>query len=227
MPRRRDELTELLVHELRGPLTVIAGYAEVLERPLPAAERRRALQGIARAVARANLLLEDVLARRLPDGATMRRAEVVSLAELARFAAEEEHAKSGREVVVQAPAAGFVLGDRSRLEAVIANLVDNAAKYSPSPKPITLRVSQKGDRVLLEVFDRGPGVPEAECERLLKPFERLARDAEQPGAGLGLHVVRAVVEAHGGSVAIGAGMRGRGTRVVVDLPAAPEPEPSG
>ena len=220
MSEHPEELTNLLVHELRGPLTVISGYAEILRRPQSESERRKAIEAIERAVVRADAILEDFVHGRLGES-RVEHTERVSLALVAEHVAGEQNAATGRDVAVVASAAAEVLGDESQLERLIANLVANADKYSPATEPVIIRVGECDGAAVVEVVDRGPGIPEVDRDRLFEAFERLERDEDEPGMGLGLSVVRSVTHGHQGQVRIEDGDDGVGTRVVVGIPLAP------
>jgi signal transduction histidine kinase len=110
-----------------------------------------------------------------------------------------------------------VLGSRQLLAQLVVNLLENALKYVPSGGRVTLAVTRVGDRIHLEVADNGPGIPEADRERVLRPFERLERDAARPGSGLGLSLAAAIARVHGGHIVLGGDASG--LRVVCDLPA--------
>ena len=211
-------------HELRGALTVIAGYTEMLRRPLADAEKTAALDGIERAIARADTLCADALAGRTPSTATTAATfTIVSLSLLAEQVSDDERSATGRAIEMSVEGAPEVLGDSNALARVIGNLIDNAAKYSLSGAPIDVRVAKEeyGARSLavIEVADRGPGIPDDEIERVLEPFVRLDRDAGRPGTGLGLAVASGVAVSHGGRLLILA-RDGGGTIVRLELPSA-------
>lgn len=216
----REDLA-FFAHELRGALTVISGYSDMLRRPLHDAERFAALEGIRRAVRRADALCTNVLTGKTSESRKAPRAPV-QLWALAEHVAAEQRASTGRTITVDAPEDMAVLGDEHALERVLTNLVNNAAKYSPAETVIQIHVRREltpdfGATAVVEVCDRGPGIPADERERLLQPFERLDRDADIQGTGLGLAVVQSVVEAHGGSLRIG-DHAGGGTVMRVELP---------
>jgi len=212
-------------HELRGALTVIAGYTDLLRLDLSDSERLAALDGIERAIHRADDLCSDALAGKAPLAAHERQRETLSLLSLAEEVAADQRTATGREIVVSAADEDpLVLGERDALARVLANLIGNAVKYSPADTPIDVRVALErsvalGTAGVVEIADRGHGVPPAERSRVFEPFERLAQDADTPGSGLGLAVVREVVEVHGGGVEIEE-RPGGGTIVRVELPAA-------
>lgn len=114
-----------------------------------------------------------------------------------------------------------ITGDRAMLRQAMSNLVENAVKYSPDGSEVQLIARRGEDCVILEVTDQGSGIPEELQERVFEPFFRVddARSRQQGGAGLGLALVRAIVEAHGGTVCVEEN-DGGGSRFVVKLPAA-------
>jgi signal transduction histidine kinase len=115
-----------------------------------------------------------------------------------------------------------VCADAERLSQCLANLVENALKYSPEPQPIELALSRDGDQVVLHVRDHGTGVPEAERERIFGRFVRGSGSAETSGHGIGLAVVKTLMERMGGSVAV-ADVPGGGADFQLRLPAVAEP----
>jgi len=112
----------------------------------------------------------------------------------------------------------MVSGDRSAIERLIQNLIDNAIKYAGAAE---LLVRRDADRARITVADRGPGIPEAELDRMFEPFERHepSRSRSTGGLGLGLAIARSIALAHGGSIAA-ENRAGGGLAVTVDLPAA-------
>lgn len=217
-PKPGLDRTELvtLVHELRGALTVISGYGDLLRRPLDEESRAQALEGIERAVARADRLLEEAL---LGDGAGEERRDPLDLTLLAERVADEQRAATGREVEVVAAGPAFVRGDTDALARLLGNLVDNAAKYSAARTPVEIEVRASETTVALTVLDRGPGIAEHDRERAFALFERLgAEGGAVEGTGVGLAVVAEVAARHGGSVRI-EDREGGGAAIGVELPA--------
>lgn len=218
------EALAVYAHELRGALTVIAGYTELLRYELSDEERVAALDGIERAIHRADDLCSDALAGKPPLAAHERPQESLSLLSLAEEVAADQRTATGRDIVVTSGQDEAVVhGERDALSRVLANLVGNAVKYSPADTPVEVRIALEQSLTLglagvVEVADRGHGVPAAERTRVFEPFERLTQDADTPGSGLGLAVVREVVEVHGGGVEIQE-RPGGGTIVRVELPA--------
>lgn len=219
----REDLA-VFAHELRGALTVISGYSDMLRRPLHDAERFAALDGIRRAIGRADNLCTEVLSGR-PMGASAKNPRGhVELWALAEHVAAEQRAATGRTILVEAPGDVAVTGDEQALARVLTNLVTNAAKYSPAETIVQIRVRSEytpalGATAVVEVSDRGPGIPAADRERIFAPFERLAHTDDIPGTGLGLAIVLDVVRDHGGDVEV-RDHRGGGTTMRIELPIA-------
>lgn len=215
----------MFAHEFRGALSVIAGYTGLLRRGLSDAEEAAALDGIDRALARADVLCADALAGRPPTTQRGPR-EIVDIAELAEQAAGDLRSETGRTVAVSIESKGglSVSGDPKALARVLGNLLGNAAKYSPPDAAVEVSVHREtrpftGDVVVVTVGDRGPGIPAEERELAFEPFQRLGRAEEAPGTGLGLTIVRDVVRAHEGRAEI-LERDGGGTIVRIELPAA-------
>lgn len=119
-----------------------------------------------------------------------------------------------------------VAADMALMTQVLVNLLDNAVKYAPADGGIEVSAARDGDRVVIAVSDRGPGVPPGEEEKIFDKFYRLQPPEQRGGTGLGLSIVRGIVEAHHGSVAA-ANRQGGGLEVAVSLPVAAEPEGGG
>jgi signal transduction histidine kinase len=217
---RRVDHTASLVHDLKAPISAIVGYLEVLrdrEDQLDASRRRRIYDDVLSEAQRmADLLgaLLDLAAAESGDGLTLDSVDVEELlAEVARTAEGLAHRQGAARVVEVLADVGLrVLADRRALLRVMANLVENAVAYSPAGSPLVLGARREGDGVLLRVEDRGEGLSE---DTRRDAFERFVSGGG--GSGLGLHVARALVEAHGGEVRL-LERAGGGTRVEVRLP---------
>jgi len=209
-------------HELRGPMTVIRSEAEVaLANPEPDLDE---LRGMAESVVHASRRTEALLASLLILARGQRglvRTGPVDLAEVAQAALDSSSAVAAAESVrltaELTPAA--VEGDTALLERLVANLIENGVRYNRPGGFVEVRTRAGVASVELTVENSGPPVAAADAARLAEPFERLAREADAKGAGLGLSIVRAVSEAHGGTLAIEPRSEG-GLTVAVRLPRA-------
>lgn len=222
-PDDADDVMAIVAHEIRAPLTVIAGYIEILRRPLDEASRERALTESLRAVGRIEALVDD-LAHVTSIGEWFGPESIapVSTSALANEIAASFGPVSTHVIEVATDGPGVVNGNESRLRQALTNLVANAIVHAPAGGGVTIAVSAREDAVVIAVEDEGPGIPADARERVFERFERLGTGSgERPGAGLGLYIVREIARAHGGSVRAEEGEGGRGARVVIELPAAP------
>lgn len=227
--RQRRELVANVSHELRTPL---AGLRAVLENVVDGvAPRDPAALGTALAQAeRMSGLVDDLLDLARVDAGKAplapRPVAVAALLEDAVAAARASGRPVGYDVRVD-PADLEVTADPSRLHQLVANLLDNASRHSPSGGTVAIDVTRRGDRYLVEVRDAGPGVAPADRERVFEPFGTLGDPAGGGGTGLGLAIARWVTDLHGGVIGFADPAPGTpGARVVVDLPLEPSPRPS-
>ncbi len=196
-------------HELRTPLARIAVAASLLGEQAEAKTR----QSLKHDVAELDQLIEEILlASRLDAQSTLDHRESVDLLALAaEEAAHYDLEAAGTPV--------SVLGDRLLLRRLIRNVLENARRYG-GQGPISISVGLEAGRAVLEVVDRGPGVPAGERERIFEPFYRLPETRESDrGSGLGLALVRQIARRHGGE-AVCLAAEGGGSRFRIDLPTA-------
>jgi two-component system OmpR family sensor kinase len=203
-----DRLRQFLAdasHELRTPLASIRGYAEAFR--LGAASEpgtlERAMVRIEAETARMGTLVEDLLLLASLDELPEQRRVRVDLCELAEHAADDTRATAPtRSVALRASGSVPVLGDPDQLRQVLANLSRNALIHTPPESAIELAVWRERGLAVLEVRDRGPGIPDDAGDRVFERFWRTegGRRRGRGGAGLGLAIVKAIVQAHHGEV---------------------------
>ncbi len=225
LDRLKGEFVATVSHELRTPLTSISGYAELLLSGDVDATRRQMIEVIDRNSRRLLTLVEDLLTlSRVDSGALARMDEAVDLAELVTSASsvlEPSLAAAGVVVEVLVPSqVPIVHGNRSQLERVLLNLMSNAVKFSEPGATIIVRAEVVEDDVQVSVQDTGMGIPEDEHSKLFTRFFRTAEARRRAiqGTGLGLAVVREIVERHHGTVGVRSAL-GAGTTMTVSLPA--------
>jgi signal transduction histidine kinase len=225
------ELLANVSHELRTPLARIRVALELAAEG-DAERARRYLGEIGQDLAELDGLVEDVLATARLDarGAAGLRVDSapVDLAAVAREAAERFRAAHEERTLELALTEGLpaVRGDAALLRRLVLNLLDNAAKYSEPPAPVTLAVRSEAGAAVLEVSDRGIGIAPEDLPRLFTPFFRTDRSRARGtgGTGLGLALAKRIAEAHGGTISAESAP-GEGTVFRVTLPAAPAAGP--
>ena len=224
----RDEFLAMLAHELRNPLGAISLATTLLERRDPNASSSRAHAVIDRQTRHLTRLVDDLLdVARITSGKIVVKSETLNVAEVvqAAFATLEPRAREhGLEYDLHvSDTAISVGGDRQRLEQVFANLLTNAIKYTPRGGRVSVRIATEGDFVTIDVVDSGLGLAPETYERIFEPFAQIdtSRERAQGGLGLGLALVRSIVQLHGGSVEARSEGLGRGSTFRVRLPRIP------
>ena len=226
--RQKNRFLAVLSHELRNPLAPIRNSLYILEHAAPGGEQgRRAQAVIDRQVGQLTWLINDLLdVTRIAHGKVRLQRQQLDLNELAQHTAEDHRSLYARSdvrlEVLPAPAEVWVQGDRTRLVQVIGNLLQNAAKFTPQGGMTTLSVQSDPARghATLTVQDTGTGFQPELLPRLFQAFAQAdaTLDRSKGGLGLGLALVKGLVEMHGGSVHAASGGPGKGAAFTVMLP---------
>ncbi len=228
--RRQNSFIDSVTHELKSPLASLKLCLQTLARDELTPEQRESLRRIMlEDVERLSAFIDDVLqaSRLAHDRVGVHVSEIV-LAPLVHRCAENVARRAGippEAITVDIPDDLRVHTDRSSLEIVLKNLIDNAVKYSDPPIAVTVRARADGGRVVLEVEDAGIGIPPKMLRRVFQRFYRVPEESvhARRGTGLGLFVVHALVRSLGGRIEAASEGSGRGTTMRVFLP---EPETS-
>jgi two-component system OmpR family sensor kinase len=210
-------------HELRTPLAAVRAYAELFTR---GADRRpddlaRSMEGITRESERMSLLVDDLLLlARLDEGRRLEQ-EPVQLEQVVREAVETARMVDPDRPIDLELEHAAVVGDHDRLRQIVDNLLGNARVHTPPGAPVRVRLMRDDGSALIEVEDSGPGMSADEVDRVFERFYRAdgSRSRESGGVGLGLSIVAAVAQAHGGSVGA-ASESGGGATFRITLPLA-------
>jgi signal transduction histidine kinase len=227
--RARAEFVAVVAHEFRTPLAAILGVLNTLRThgmSLDHEIREELLEGATNQAGRLARLVDDLLTvSRIEDGALALNLESV---EPRRLVADAAQASGTVGIVnVELHRADAVWCDPDAVVRVLTNLLDNARKYSPEGARIVLSVSQDAGAVRFAVRDSGPGIQAADRASVFERFHRLEEGSLKPGAGLGLYISRGLVEAHGGTIAVGEAPGG-GAEFSFTIPrrsvTVPEPE---
>ena len=224
--RAKDAFLAMLGHELRNPLGAITTAVQVLKGTAPGTDMAAQSQSIIeRQTRHMTRLIEDLLdVSRVTMGKVTLKRETFNLASFAervvRTWERSDRARAGRVVLDAAEV--WVNADRARAEQVLANLLDNAAKFSPADRPIRVRVRKEDGTAVLEVADEGEGIPQDQLDRVFGLFvQGPAGPARlRGGMGVGLALVKRLVEMHGGTVEAESDGLGKGATFAVRLPAA-------
>jgi signal transduction histidine kinase/ActR/RegA family two-component response regulator len=234
--RRKDEFLAVLAHELRNPLAPIRNALEVLRLAgrtgLAETEDQALLEMMGRQLGHLARLVDDLLeVSRITRGKIQLRKERVALAVLVETALETSRPlleAAGHHLTVSLPAQPVMLeADPVRLVQVLANLLNNAGKYTDPGERIALAAERSGDEVVVRVRDSGIGIPEEMLPRVFDMFTQVDRlsGRAQGGLGIGLTVARSLVHLHDGTIEAHSGGPGQGSEFTVRLPVASEPPP--
>ncbi|HVJ31147.1 MAG TPA: hybrid sensor histidine kinase/response regulator [Gammaproteobacteria bacterium] len=232
--RMKDDFLATVSHELRSPLQGILGWLTLLQSGrLDAAQTVRALQSVERSVRLQAQLVNDIMdIARIEAGKVEIDKTPVDLAQLLHTTAEEfvPQARARRiDVHTDTRPHGLVIGDRERLHQLFANLLSNALKFTPTGGSVEIACDRDGDDVVTTITDTGHGIDAAFLPHLFKRFSQADTSITRRfgGLGLGLAIVRHLVELHGGTVTAKSEGRDRGATFTVRLPAAPHDARAG
>jgi two-component system CheB/CheR fusion protein len=225
--RRKDEFIALLAHELRNPLAPISSGIEILKRRgLEPAITERITATMSRQAAQLVRLIDDLLdVSRISRGRLRLRRGLVPLADIVRDAVAAVRPlieQSGHELVIEGPREPVLLdADAARLTQVLANLLNNASRYTPNGGRIEVEAHRDGGHAVVTVRDNGCGIPAGTLPHVFEMFYQGSerRSATQPGLGIGLALAKSLVEKHGGTIGAASGGTDRGSEFTVRLPA--------
>jgi signal transduction histidine kinase len=232
--RLREELADMIVHDLRNPLGVIYSGLELLNRSTCAEEESEFVQPVlaamTRSVTRMRYLVDTLLdIARLEEGAFTFQKKPVSLASLIEDIVEEENPLAERTKIVLAaeiaPGLPPVQADRHVIQRVLSNLLDNALKFTPAGGRVCVAAARDGNWVRVSIIDTGPGIPPEERARVFEKFTQVQGNVgRRRGSGLGLTFCQLSIEAHDGSIWVEDGPDGKGSQFIFTLPISHAPQ---
>jgi len=208
--RFRKEIIENVSHELRTPLSIIKGYSELIRDVTGEnkAKRDGQLEVISQEADRLGVIVDDILDySQMQSGLVELSVASFDISEMARDVIKKYElvlGESGMKINFTGPESLSVKGDRVRIEQVLQNLVKNAINYSPEGRDIDIRVAESDGKALVEVSDRGLGIPEEELEFIWDRYYRTKGIKKKKiyGSGLGLSIVKSILDAHGAGCSV-------------------------
>lgn len=222
--RMKTEFVATVSHELRTPLTAIIGSAKTMRRrwqTLGEAQRAELIEMVEQQGGRLLRMVEEILsASKIEFGSpTLRREEVELVAIARRVVSGYEAVGVPNPIELDAPERTIAYGDGTALEQILVNLVDNAIKYSDPGSPVKVTVAEEPGAVLIRVSDRGKGIPSSAIPTIFERFRQVDQSTTRQagGVGLGLYIVKGLVEAGGGKIEV-ASEEGKGSTFTVALP---------
>jgi signal transduction histidine kinase/ActR/RegA family two-component response regulator len=226
--RLKDQFLAMVSHELRTPLNAILGWADMLRSGgLEAARRDRAYRAIHHSAKRQAQLIDELLdVARIMSGKLKLERTAVDLRDIVRGALEVvQPAADAKRITIAVdadPAIGAIHGDGPRIQQIAWNLLSNAVKFTPEGGAVHVRLRPTGGGAEMVVTDSGEGIPPDFLPSVFEPFRQADGSTTRPhgGLGLGLSIVKHLVEAHGGTVNAASGGEGRGATFTVQLPVA-------
>jgi PAS domain S-box-containing protein len=224
--RQKNEFMAMLAHELRNPLAPISNGLQLLKvNGIDSSTLKQTTEMMDRQLSHLVRLVDDLLdVSRVVTGKMAFEKQAVDLATVVHRAVEETEPiidARGHELMLTVPARPIIVdADLQRLAQVVSNLVVNAAKYTDVPSQIWLSVEKQGDEAVIRVKDTGIGIPPELLPKIFDLFTQVDNSLARTrgGLGIGLHVVRRIVEAHGGTVVANSAGLGLGSEFVVRLP---------
>jgi PAS domain S-box-containing protein len=227
MDKLRDDFLSMVSHELKAPLSSLLMQISVVLDGLAGdlADKQKDLLGKAKEKTKGMItLVNDILDyRRIQEGKSIQKIESLDMAEilqrtaeLMRLSAEEKGIGMTFDVADDLPSFN---GDRGGIQAIFVNLISNAIKYTPKGGSVDVSLHQAGKDIRFKIVDNGIGIPPEDIDRIFEKFYRIKTDATRSisGSGLGLSIVKGIVDAHKGSIRV-ASETGKGTTFIVSLP---------
>lgn len=227
----KNEFLAVLSHELRTPLTVMLGWTEMAQKRRAPEFLGQAMDVITRNVRRQQRLVDELIdMSMLINQRFPLQRETVDLARIALLAIEEHREEAYRKEIVLTSGSNegplSAIGDPRRLRQCISYLLDNSLKFTPPGGVVSVCWRQEGSQAMVTVQDNGRGIAKETLPLLFQPFRQIERDEATGGLGLGLAIMRGIVELHGGNVIADSAGAGQGSTFTIVLPLLPDQERS-
>lgn len=229
--RLQQETSELIIHDLRNPLSNLAVSLNMLAKTIPqdALQANRKVLEIAQSSCdRLQRLVDNLLeVSRIESGESQFFITEINMNELLQTTIQQFSALEKKNIYINwdaTPDLPLIPADRDKLERVLINLLDNAFKYSPPDSEIKIEARMAGDELHVSIMDKGSGIPMEERERIFERFTQVSGESrKRRGFGLGLAYCRLAIEGHNGKIWVESGEDGAGSRFIFTLPTFPSP----
>jgi signal transduction histidine kinase len=225
LDRAKSDFVTAVTHDLRSPLTAITGFIDLLRDAGPLNEQQTEFVSHARqSTTKMRRLIDDLLDLAKIEaglGASTKTCDLFTLAQ--EVVTELQGAAIQQHITLSVDKAGDIpeiRGDPNRLRRAIANLVGNALKYTPEGGSVRVDLEANDGRVSVAVVDTGRGIPKDDIPYIFDPFYRVSEHQDVDGSGLGLAMVKSIVDAHGGTISVNSQV-GQGSQFTISLPARP------
>ena len=226
--RLKDDFLTTVAHELRSPLNAVMGWANLLRSgELDEAEQARGVETIERSARAQAQIIEDILdISRVISGKLRLETQPMDLVDVLKVSLDATRPAAetkGLQLCLEAEAIGDVMGDPNRLQQVFCNLLSNAVKFTPRGGQVRVALQNLNNEVRVMVIDTGQGIPTEFLPFIFERFQQADKTGVSPGGGLGLglSIVRQLVELHGGRVWAEGSGTGQGATFIVSLPSSP------
>jgi two-component system, OmpR family, sensor histidine kinase QseC len=212
-----------VAHELRSPLTAMRTYSQIALNASNATERNLAMEKVIASVDRSARTIQQLLTlSRMQQGASLKSKEPVDLkAEATQMLSDHFHVAKKKQIELELIAPSkpvFIAGNHIYIATLLRNLIDNAIVYSPANTKVKIIIKQATSGIVLKTIDSGPGIPKELREKVFEPFYRIESKDGVMGSGLGLSIVKQIVQIHNAAIELKTPKSGKGLEVKIVFP---------